>query len=126
MMKKILICMVFLTFVLVCLIINGYLSKVNAASNFTSNSYTIDGNYILDIPPYLKVSNFENVVSGSKVETDTTFNSYVKTGDRIYMGFKAYTAVVLGDVNLDSNGHGDGKCNYKDVLREQEIIDKLK
>lgn len=125
-MKKFLICVVFLIFVLFFLVAGAYLSKVNAATNFTSKSYTIDGNYILDIPPYLKVSNFESVVSGSKVETDTTNNSYVKTGDLIKIGSKSYTAVVLGDVNIDSSGHGDGKCNYKDVLREQEIINKLK
>jgi hypothetical protein len=125
-MKKFLICIICLLLVLICFIVSSFVSKVNAASNFTASSYKIDGKYILDIPPYLTVSNFESVVSESTVETDTNVNNYVKTGDTVHIGSKSYTAIVLGDVNINSDGHGDGKCNYKDVLREQEIIDSLK
>lgn len=99
------------------------------AVSFKKDIYSIDssGKYIIDIPGYTTIEEFKSNVSSIRSITisETTGEAdeskeLIKTGDKIIIGSESYIAVVLGDIDKD------GKCTYKDILIEQDLVSNKK
>lgn len=114
---------VFIVFIL--FITNFYVRQSLAVGDisFKKGTYKLDETetYILNIPNYTTVHEFKkNITQSAKVvgvNSKDEKKEYIKTGDVVNVGTKAYMAVVLGDID------GDGKCTYKDILMEQWLYD---
>ena len=86
----------------------------------------LDDKYIVNVKGHTTLNVFKTYINVPNPDKQIEFPSYgngynydlefVKTGDEVKINGTQYTIIVLGDIDRD------GKCTYKDILIEKDLV----